>query len=89
MYLLRQSNKSVILAVITSYSQCFVRMLPASRLPAHFTALFYFVSIHLRLLVALPVGLPRLYADGALHTLPVFTQKVISRPKQNVASHSL
>jgi len=30
-------------AVVASYSRSFVRMLPASRLPAYFTALFYFV----------------------------------------------
>jgi len=29
-----------LLAVIVSYSRCFVRMLPANQLLAHFTALF-------------------------------------------------
>src|SRR6218665_2657861 len=89
-----------VLAVIACYSRCFVQMLPASRFPAHFTALFhmYFVSILLRLFIVLLVGLPRQYAEGTpsrfttrcysgLCTLPVFTKKVMSR--QNVASHSL
>lgn len=46
-------------AVIASSPDVLCKMiLPASRISAHFTALFYFVSLLLRLFVALPVGLP-------------------------------
>jgi len=41
-------------------------MLTAFRLLAHFTALLYFARIPLGLFVALPVGLPRMYADCTL-----------------------
>src|SRR6218665_3627039 len=46
--------------------RCFVGMLTASRLQAHFTPLPYFVRISLGLFAALPVGLPRMYANYTL-----------------------
>ena len=76
----------MVLAVIVSYSRCYMRMRPASRLLAHFTALFHFVRILLRL--CSPARRPtRMYADGTisrvntwscigLYTLPVFTKKI-------------
>jgi len=49
-----QSKMSVFLAVIAGYSHCFVRILPANGFLALFIAMLYFVSILLRLFIAIP-----------------------------------
>src|SRR6218665_3556845 len=98
---MRQSKKSVALAVIASYSRCFVRMLPEVSLPAHFTALPYIVSILLRLFLSPSRRVRRSpptacgWHTFALYCLELqwtigtssFHQKVISR--QNFASRFL